>query len=107
MSSEQAVTIYRGEPVQLNFALDTPADISGWTLAFTLARAKNGATKLLTQTPEIVDVEVGSFKVLIGSEDTDLEPESYWWDVWRTDEGNERLIAIGSLTIQPDVRLPG
>ena len=58
----------------------------------------------------VVDIASGSpdgqYSVSLDSSDTDLEPRTYSFDVWRTDEGNEQLLAIGTLRIRPVVRLP-
>lgn len=99
--------IFRGEPLQLNFAANPPANIAGWTIVFTLALKRNMVDKLYEDDAvEVLDAAIGTFRVTLPSSETDRDPQSYWWDVWRTDANQERLLAIGYLTIQADVRLP-
>jgi hypothetical protein len=107
--SIQTTSIGRGVPLSLDFTLSPEENISTWQLRFTLAARRNSADKLLTIDTEdlvITDAEVGIFSVVLESADTDREPRSYWWDVWRIDPGQERLLAIGYLTIEGVVRLP-
>lgn len=107
MAITTAITAYRGEDTQLVFTDQDGTDMTGWTITFTLARAKNISTKLLEKNCDFVDASSGVFQVVVESTDTeDLQPGKYYWDVWRTDENEERILGIGSYTILPDVRLP-
>jgi hypothetical protein len=107
MATTVSTSIARGEPLRLDFALIPPANIAGWTLVFTLAANRNMIDKLLTSSVfTVTDESTGVFNFLLPTEQTDREPRSYWWDVWRVDAGQERLLAIGYITITGVVRLP-
>ena len=104
--TEQTITVYRGEAPILNFTMSPVVDISGWTLAFTVARKKNYATKVLTKTPTILTGASGTFRQSLTATETDLTPDDYWFDVWRIDVGVEEMIAAGPFILTANVRKP-
>jgi hypothetical protein len=104
---EQNVDVYRGEQVMLNFTMSPVVDISGWALAFSLAKKRNSATKIIAaQAMTIVSGIAGTYRTPLTEEQSDLAPAIYEWDVWRTDEGFEQLVAIGTMPILAAVRTP-
>ena len=103
----QTAEIDRGQPLQMDFTMVPATDITGWTMQFTLAANKNTVTKLWQTTAlVVVNASIGTFNIVVPTTQTDREPGTYWFDVWRTNASNERLLAIGYLTIVPVVRLP-
>lgn len=100
------ITVYRGEQVTLDFTMNPVVDITAWTLAFNVSRRYNNATKLLTKVPTILNGPLGTFRQVLTEEDLDLNPASYVFDVWRTDEGFEQVLALGPFVVTANVRVP-
>lgn len=101
MASSDIISIFRGEDLDLNFTLDPAEDITGWTIVFT-ARTDSG---VLTKPGTVVDGPNGKFDVTLDDVDTDgVKPGHYAYDVWRTDTGSERVLAIGTLKILAVIR---
>ncbi len=105
-SVNQDVNVFRGEIVTVNWTMNPPANITGWTLLLTVALALGQQQKLFTKTPTITDGPSGRFKVDFTATDTNLAAGSYVYDVWRTTTGNERVLALGAFTIVNSVRKP-
>jgi hypothetical protein len=107
MATITPIELYRGDVQQLNFTLESPEDITDWEIVFTLARQKNMTTKLFEKVCDHTDQVNGVFQTVIENEDTsDLPTGRYYWDVWRTNSGEERILGLGTFTINPDVREP-
>jgi hypothetical protein len=106
MAVTETITVYRGEQVSLNFSMVPAASIVGWTIVFTVARKANSPSKLITQVATAVDSATGTFTLALTEEQTDLTPGTYSFDVWRTDEGYEQVIAIGPFVVSPAARVP-
>lgn len=117
MAVDQTITVFRGEGLTLNGVVrrqlegvpwaDCPLeDITGWPLVFTLARAKNAATKLATGVPTVVSGPSGTYQYVIGADALDLAPGTYWYDVWRRTPGREQVLAYGPFVITGDARRP-
>ena len=106
MATVQTITVYRGEQVVLNFTMSPVVNISGWTLPFTVAKKSNSPTKLIQVNGVILAGPSGTFSVTLTEENTDQTPDTYYFDVWRNDEGYEQVLAIGSFVVLPTARLP-
>lgn len=113
MARTANLSIYRGEDITLNFTAyttdtgSTAEDITGWTLSFTVSRSRNSSDKLLTKACSIVIAASGTFRAIIADTDTDnIAPGAYFWDVWRTDAGYERLLGSGTFNILGNARIP-
>lgn len=108
-SSDQVLTITRGEDVEVTFTTsDPPGDgISAWTLIFTIA-ARSGGDALITVEGAgiaVDDAEDGTFTVTIEREETaELEAGNYRFDVWRADSGNQIPLCGGALIVKGSVR---
>ena len=98
--------VYRGEDVTLSFTMTPAEDISGWTIAFTIAKSPNSPKKLISKECVLVTPASGTFKVDLLSTETDLPPAVYAWDAWRTTAGSKRFLAGGLFSILPSARLP-
>lgn len=103
MASTDTVTVYRGEDVDLNFTMVPVTNITGWTLLFTVEK---GRRKVITKTPVIVSAAAGTYKVSLTQTDTNIKEGTYQYDVWRIDDGSERVLSVGSLVISDDARFP-
>ena len=103
MAAESTITVFRGEHGPLTFT-HTPDAVTGWALRFTIARAKNAATKLVSLTPSITSTS--TYTVDIDDALLDLPPGRYFFDVWRTDAGFEQVLAYGDFVIEGDALYP-
>ena len=104
----ETILVYRGEQVVLNWAM-TPVPVGGivgWNLSFTVAKKVNALSKLISKVPVIDDPVAGTFHVTLTDEDTDLKPGTFVYDVWRTDDGSEQLLALGVFMLSGDARVP-
>jgi hypothetical protein len=113
MARTSSITIFRGEDISLAFTTyttdtgTTAENISNWTLAFSVAESRNSTSKLITAAGSITAAASGTFSVTLAATDTDnIAPGSYFWDVWRTDAGSERLLGKGTFTIEGTARIP-
>jgi hypothetical protein len=73
---------------------------------FTVARKANSVTKLITQAMSVVNGAAGTFTTSLTEEQLDLSPGTYFFDVWRTNEGFEQVIAVGPFVVSPTARVP-
>lgn len=104
---DQDFTVYRGAAPTLNFTMTPTADITGWTIRFTVARALGSSAKaIVSQTATVTNGPLGLFSVALTAGQTDLRPADYEYDVWRVDAGLEEPLALGTLTVADVVRLP-
>jgi hypothetical protein len=106
MPTTTDIEIYRGEYVSLDFTINPVVDITGWTMQFTLARAKNSSNKLIERACTVVSGPAGTFNAILTETDTDLSPGKYHWDVWRVNGGALKPLGIGTFTILSDVYNP-
>ena len=106
MATTDSILVYRGEQATLNFTMSPVENITSWAIVFTLSRKVNTATKVLTQAATILNGAAGTFRVTLTEEQLDLTPGTYQYDVWRNDEGQEQVLAIGTFTVAPAVRTP-
>jgi hypothetical protein len=107
MSITSNLTFFRGEDVTLNFTLQPPRDITGWTMTFTVRTTLGGTiqfTKTVGAGITIVDAGRGLFQVAVASADTAaLTVGRYVWDVRREDAGSKTTLADGFLTLKQEV----
>ena len=107
MAAKQEISIYRGEDIDLNFTMSPVADITGWTIVFTLAERLGNPTKILNGiSGTVTSGPDGTFTVSLTSAQTTITPGDYWYDVWRTDSGNKRVLAVGKFYVEDEVRIP-
>jgi len=108
MAVTTLIKLYRGEAITVPFAFQTATDITGWTITFTVSDRPNSTTKVVSSvTCTHVDDESGEFSVVLSADDTDLSPSNlYFWDVWRTDSGYERMLGSGRFMVVASARVP-
>lgn len=104
MPGTDTITVYRGEDAQLNFTMNPVEDITGWEITFTIEGVLY--EKLVTQAATVDNGPAGQFSVALTPTQTDLRVGIYEYDVWRTDEGAERVIAIGNFVVVDTARTP-
>jgi hypothetical protein len=103
MSITSHLTFFRGEDVTVDFQMAPPADVTGWTITFTLADTLGG-TAQFSKTASITDGPRGRFRVTIASADTaSLTAGRYVWDARRTDSGSKATLADGWLDLRREV----
>jgi len=113
MARTQDVTIYRGEAISFPGTIyttdtgSTPEDITGWTLAMTVADDNNpSTTKRITKACTLTVAASGTFAAAVTSAETNLEPGTYYYDVTRTDSGYVRTLVSGKFIVLGVPRLP-
>jgi hypothetical protein len=113
MASDDKISIWRAEAVTLNFTVqqtdDLPSDpenITGWTLAFTVASMFEALPKTLTKAGTVVDGPNGKCSVALTAAETNVAVGFYKYDLWRTDTGQERPLAVGVFNVLPSARIP-
>lgn len=108
MATTSSISISRGEKTTLNFTVtDSPVpDISGWTIKFTVAKAANSPSKLLSIDGQVTVGPEGKFSVTIPGSQANIKPGVYYFDVWRMDADHEKILALGPFTVTGVARLP-
>ena len=81
----------------------TVINITGWTMVFTARDANKIA--VLSKTVTVVSGPNGTYTFTLAAADTNINPTTYACDLWRTDSGNATIMALGTLTINADVRV--
>ena len=103
MAGRDPITIFTGEDVIVPFTIDPVEDVSGWTLLFTV-RDSAGA-ELFTKTGTVTSGGDGEMEVVLTDTETDgLEVAHHLYDFWRTDDGLERVLAIGDFRVKEVAR---
>ena len=103
----QGFTIYRAQHKAIDLAVSPAADITGWTITFSAARALGSSVKAIGPlAASVTNGALGQYRVSLTSAMTDIRPAEYAYDVWRVDTGLEELLARGTLTVADAVRLP-
>lgn len=109
----QNFSLFRGEDVELEVVLRSGEDITDWALAFHLRADVEGAgSPLVTRstanggiTSTAAQAAAGTCVVTIPAATTIALPiGSYRYDVWRTDTGDNVVIASGSCDVLGQVR---
>jgi len=105
--AQQSIAIYRGETIKVTWTLEPLTDITGWTFLMTVSKQANSSAKVFQATPTVVSGAAGTFAVdLLSATTALLPPGAYYWDVWRNDAGQERLLAFGVLSVAANARFP-
>lgn len=81
----------------------TAINITGWTLVVTV-RDENKAV-MFTKSGTIVSGAAGTYTWPVTAANTLISPKPYSLDIWRTDAGSETLMAVGTLTVNDEVRV--
>ena len=110
MAANANISFYKGEDVTLTVTMAPAANITGWTLQFTMRKQFGDSSALITKTNgsgiTITDAANGVFKVTLASADTaTLDLRAYVFDIQRIDAGNRTVLTIGNVTLLPEVTL--
>jgi hypothetical protein len=105
MSITSNLSWFRGEDVTIDFQMAPPADITGWSISFTLKDTLGGSTQTgFPLAAGVIDGPRGRFRVAIPSSATSSIPAGrYVWDCRRTDPGNKTTLADGWLDLKQEV----
>lgn len=96
----------RGEELTLHFTETPNKDITGWVISFTASKTPNNPNKLFQITATIVSGPNSQYDVIITSTQSNQEPGTYYYDVWRVNPGNRRIMREGDLVITPNAKVP-
>lgn len=102
----QSITIYRGEEVTIGFTMVPPRDITGWVISFTVAKNYDNPNKLFQITATITSGPNGTFDVIITNVQSDINPGTFVYDLFRVNPGFHRILSVGEFVIKPDAREP-
>lgn len=98
---------FQGETKLLSFTVETeeengtPEVISGWAIRWELRPHKKAQSTIFTKETGgsgvvITDPLNGLVEVTIDAADTiEIEPRTYWHELWRTDVGFETVLSYG------------
>ena len=101
MATTQEIGITRGESKALRFNMRPVVDITGWVLSFTIVKKLDSPTKVTQQTGVIVSGPSGIFDILLPRSVTLLiDAGTYYFDVWRTNAGEENPVADGKFVVK-------
>ena len=107
MAATVNFTVGKGEEVtfagvhETSESDDTPVDISGWTITITV-KTRAGVA-VFTKTGTVVLGSAGTYTWAVAYADTYIASGVYDIDIWRTDVGGRREMAIGRFEITKDV----
>lgn len=108
MSATLTLSMAVGESVtftgthQVGAGNTTPVNITGWTIIVTVRR-RNGSLLFPAKTAAITNGPLGQYSWSVARADTvSLAPIDCGVDIWRTDAGAERQLAIGTLSLTPE-----
>jgi hypothetical protein len=103
VSIQSNIVFFQGEDLVLQWALTPPQDITGWTMTGTV-KDKLGGTTQFTFTLSITDAGRGLFQASWSRSNTSgLSPGDYVWDVRRTDNGSNTVLANGQAHVKQPV----
>jgi len=105
MPINEAIVIYQGEVINLNFTMTPVVNITGFTFELNIATSRANTVKIITQAGAIVSGPAGTYTIALTRAQTNtLTPNVYAYDVWRTNAGNERILTTGDFTVKDPVR---
>ena len=109
-ASKADAAFHQGEDLTLTATMAPAANITGWTLTFSIKKQYGDAAALLTKTVgagiTIIDAANGVFQIALASADTAaLETRQYVFDIQRTNSGSRTVLTIGNITVLPQVSL--
>lgn len=87
-------------------ATDTTAiNITGFTISATISKTPitSGGSAVITKVGTVTNGAAGTYTVALAHADTLIDPGSYILEIWRTDSGSKTQMALGTLTVGPDV----
>lgn len=96
--------LFSGEAKDLTFTIydedDQVQDITGWTIEWRLYSHNGGESAILEKAGALTDPENGVVTVNLTADDTSLEPNTYYHELWRDEVGFEAVMAYGAVVLQ-------
>ena len=102
----QSIVVYRGEDITLDFTMSPSKDITGWVISMTISKAYNSPNKIIQVTATLTNGPLGRFSCILTAAQLNISPGVYYYDVFRVNPGNLRILSVGEFEVKPDVRLP-
>lgn len=93
------ITVHKGQDVTLSFGPLSPLeDITGWTISFYLRGSSALALATISHTNN--GGAAGTFDIVLADTHTEnLRLGTYLYDVWRIDDGSEKVLARGEFRL--------
>lgn len=98
--TDQDASVARGADEVLRFTI--PSDVTGWTFEYTARSSKNASAAITKTSGSGISASAGAtstIDVTLTDTDTDIAPKEYAHSLWRTNDGSEKPVAEGTLTI--------
>lgn len=105
----ESLILSRGEDITLHMTMTPKKDITGWVISMTASKAANSPDKLFQVTGVITSGPNGKYDLILSggvTGNTYLEPGTYFYDIFRVNPGNLRLLNEGDLIITPNAKYP-
>lgn len=102
----EAISVSRAEDITLHMTMTPSKDITGWVISLTVATAANSPDKLFQVTATITSGPNGTYDVVITEAQLDLDPGTYYYDIFRVNPGNRRILNEGDFIITANARKP-
>lgn len=94
------IEMFQGEDRKTEFTVAPVEDITGWTISMSI-----GLSTEVTKAGAIEDAAAGKYSITIDRADTLTEAAGdYDYEVWRTDAGENRVLAQGEILLKDAVR---
>lgn len=106
MAVVEAIQVSRGEDITLHMRRTPKKDITGWVISMTVSEYRNSPVKLFQVTAVITSGPNATFDVIMTSANLNREPGTFWYDQFRVNPGNNRLLREGPFIITGNAKLP-
>ncbi len=97
---------FKGEDQTLRWMVhstaNVPQDISGWTIFFKMASAQ-GEANVVSRQANVTAVTGRCEAAILAADTAGLAPETYWYQLERTDAGFNSVLAHGDVILQARV----
>lgn len=100
------IDVYRGEDIILNLTHTPSKDITGWVISMTVSKSLDMTNKLFQITGTLTSGPNGQAQIIILSAQINIEPKTYFYDIFRVNPGFFRCLRIGELIVHEDSRFP-
>jgi len=102
----ESIEVDRGEDITLHMTMTPRKDITGWVISMTVAEAANSPNKLFQVTATITSGPLGKYDIIITASQLNIEPGTYYYDIWRVNPGNNRILNEGEFIVTPNAKHP-
>lgn len=101
-TTQNDITVYRGEAATLTFTMTPVVDITGWLISMVVKRKWVDSSALLNMSGTVTNGPNGVFTVDITNNQikTTLGVGLFAYDVQRTTSGSETVLSIGRFVVK-------